>query len=85
MVIVELTGAPAGSTVDRENEHKSPAGRPEQVKLTDWVNPFAGVMVRVIVADWSALIVALAGEDASVKEGGEILITYAAVATALFA
>jgi hypothetical protein len=34
MVITELTTAPAGVTVDGENEQVSPEGRPEHAKLT---------------------------------------------------
>jgi hypothetical protein len=51
MVIVELTAAADGVIVDGVNEQVSPEGRPEQLKLTAWLNPFCGVTVRVKVAD----------------------------------
>ena len=51
IVMVELTAALAGVTVDGENEHVSPEGRPEQPKLTIWLNPFWGVTDSVKVAD----------------------------------
>jgi hypothetical protein len=83
MLIVDMTAALDGVTVDGENEQLSPDGRPEQLKLTAWLNPFCGVTVRVKVADLPEPMVALAGEDASVNEGWGILMVYAAVATAL--
>ena len=51
MLIVDMTAALDGVTVDGENEQLSPDGRPEQLKLTAWLNPFCGVTVRVKVAD----------------------------------
>jgi hypothetical protein len=85
IVIVEVTAEPDGVTVDGENEHASPVGKPEQAKLTAWVNPLEGVTARVIVVDWPELIVAVVGEDDSVNEGWGILMVYAAAATALLA
>ena len=85
MVMVDVTAALDGVTVDGENVQVSPEGRPEQVKLTAWLNPFSGVTDSVIVVDWPELMVTLVGDDASVNEGLGILMVYAAVPTALFA
>ena len=51
IVKVEVTAAPAGVTVDGENEQPSPEGKPEQLNLIAWANPFCGVTVSVTVAD----------------------------------
>jgi hypothetical protein len=42
---------PAGVTVDGENEHVAPPGRPEHENDTALLNPFVGVIVRLVVAD----------------------------------
>src|SRR5580692_5604219 len=81
--MVELTADPVVATVDGENEHASPEGSPEQLKLTAWLNPFSGVTDSVKVADWLASIGALPGEADSVKVAGGRLMVYAADATAL--
>jgi len=74
MVMVELTAAPDGVTEDGANEHASPDGRPEQVKLTGWLNPLVGVTVKVMVVDCPELTAALDGEEVSENEGTGMLI-----------
>lgn len=49
MESVAVTGAAAGVTDCGLKPQLAPLGRPEQAKLTDCLNPFAGVTVRVIV------------------------------------
>ena len=44
-VVAEL---PEGMTLDGLKAHVRPTGRPEQAKVTAALNPFCGVMVRVI-------------------------------------
>jgi hypothetical protein len=77
MVSAEVTGAAAGVSVASEKLQVSPAGSPEQEKLTACVKPFCGVTVRVKFADWPLLTLALDGETARVKlaaGGGAILM-----------
>jgi hypothetical protein len=49
MVSKLVTGPPLGVTLDGLNEQLAPVGRPLQLKLTDWLNPVAGVSVIVVV------------------------------------
>jgi hypothetical protein len=42
---------PLGVTFAGENEQVVNAGRPEQAKLTCWLNPLEGVTVIVVVPD----------------------------------
>ena len=51
MVKVEVTALPFGVTVEGEKLHVLAAGRPEQAKLTIWLNPFCGVTVMVVIPD----------------------------------
>ncbi len=46
-----VAALPAGVTVDGENEHVAPPGRPEHENDTALLNPFVGVIVRLVEAD----------------------------------
>lgn len=49
MESVAVAGAAPGVTDCGLKPQEAPMGRPEQAKLTDCLNPFVGVTVRVIV------------------------------------
>jgi hypothetical protein len=66
IVVVEAL-APLGVTVAGLKLHEAPVGRPEQVKLTCWLNPPLGVTPTVLVAELPAATFALIGAAASVK------------------
>lgn len=64
----------AGVTDCGLKAQKALLGRAPQVKLTALLNPPAGVTVRVKVADWPGVIVAVDGEAAIEKLGGTTVI-----------
>lgn len=69
-VTVVETAEPEGVAVDGEKPHVTPAGRPEQLKVTAELNPLEGVSVRVAVPllpDW---IVMEEGAMETEKSGG---------------
>jgi hypothetical protein len=71
IVNVVVTGAfPVGVTVCGLNEQLTPAGWPEQAKLTGFEKPAVGVILRLKLADWPATTLALAELEAMLKSGG---------------
>jgi urea transporter len=50
--------------------HVAPAGRPVQLKLTLWVEPFMGVTLRLVLAVAPAATVSEVGTAAIVKSAG---------------
>jgi hypothetical protein len=74
---------PNGVTVAGEKLHDAPEGNPEQLNETAALNPFKGATEMLIVALCPAVTLNDAGDAASEKSAGS-LITYAALATALF-
>jgi hypothetical protein len=73
-VSVVEAAAPEGVTVVGEKLHDAPTGSPEQAKETTELKPFAGVTVTVSVAVWPVDTVNDAGEAATEKSGGGILM-----------
>jgi hypothetical protein len=66
---VVVTTAPAGLTVGRLKEQLTPAGRPEQAKLTAALKPFAGVTETVADAGEVVVSVPLLGLIVRAKSG----------------
>lgn len=59
-----------GVIVEGEKLHVTPAGRPEQPKLTVELNPLEGVTVREAVPLWPAMMVRETGVTATEKSAG---------------
>ena len=59
-----------GVTVAGLKLQLAPAGKPEQVKLTAWLNPFAGVMLTNVVTELPADAEPFVGERPMVKSTG---------------
>ncbi len=64
------TALPVGVMLAGEKLQVDAAGRPEQTKLTAWLNPPVGVTVSVALPVWPRAIVRVAGLAATVKDGG---------------
>src|SRR5260370_5745345 len=64
------TGVPLGVTDVGVNVHVDRAGKPEQLNDTALLKPPPGVTVKVKLADWPALTLALAGLLLTLKSGG---------------
>ena len=58
---------PFGFTDPGDTPHVAPAGAPEQLSVTVWLNPLDAAMLTPIVVDWPALI-DTADPDGSVSE-----------------
>jgi hypothetical protein len=69
-----VTAAPEGVTVAGLNEQVAFAGNPEQAKLTVELNPFIGVIVRVVDPCEPELTVSDVGEAVKVNVGGGSII-----------
>ncbi len=69
---VAFTGLPLGVTDAGVNVQVESAGKPEQLSVTAVLKPPPGVTVKVKLADWPALMVALALDGLAVimKSGG---------------
>lgn len=67
-------GAPV-ETAGGEKLHDTPAGRPEQLNETDWLKPFADVIVSVVVADCPGDTVSEAeASDIEKSAGGRLIV-----------
>ena len=69
MVSCELTALPDGVTVAGLKEQVSPAGKPEQAKLTGELNPISGVTISVTTPLPPASTVSVFGDALNVKVG----------------
>jgi hypothetical protein len=69
IVSVDVAVLPFGVTEDGEKLHVLAAGKPEQAKLTVWLNPFCGVTVIVVVPDWPGLTLTDVGLKLTLKLG----------------
>lgn len=69
MVNVVVTALPFGVTVEGEKLQELASGSPEQAKLTDWSKPLSGVTVTVVLPDWPAFRVTVAGFRPNAKPG----------------
>jgi hypothetical protein len=67
VIVVAEEPVPLGVTVAGLKLQEAPVGRPEQVKLTCWLNPPLGVTLMVLVAELPAATVALVGLAARAK------------------
>jgi hypothetical protein len=67
VIVVVAAAVPLGVTVAGLKLHEALVGRPEQVKLTCWLNPPLGVTLMLLVAEMPAATVALAGLAANAK------------------
>ena len=68
-VTVVEAAEPEGVMVVGVKLHVTPAGRPEQPKLTGELNPLEGVTVREAVPLWPAMMLRDAGVTATEKSG----------------
>lgn len=80
---VTVAGLPLGVTDVGVNVQVESAGKPEQLNDTALLKPPAGVIVKVKVADWPALMLALDGLAAMAKSGGAGVTVRVTVAVAL--
>jgi hypothetical protein len=69
MVAVVVTAAPLGVTLLGANVHDESEGNPEQAKVTAWLNPLAGVTVRVVLPVEPAVTVIALGLAETEKSG----------------
>ena len=75
--VVVTALAPLGVTVAGLKVQEALAGKPEQEKLTCWLNPPLGVMLTVVVAELPCAALPLVGLREMLKspEGAEDVIT----------
>jgi hypothetical protein len=69
IVKVVEAAAPVGVTMLGEKLQDAPVGRPEQEKLTAWLNPFDVVTAMVAVPDWPTVTLSAAGDAVKEKSG----------------
>jgi hypothetical protein len=74
IVILVVTTAPEGVTVEGEKLQLAPAGTPEQLKLTAELNPLLGVTEIVVVPLCPAVTVIEIGETVIEKSGGVLVM-----------
>lgn len=75
MVTVSVVDVvPGGVTVAGEKLHVATEGKPEQLKETAEVNPPVGVMTMLVVTLCPAFTAADAGEAATEKPGGRLIV-----------
>lgn len=75
MVITEVTAVPFGVKGFGLKVQVVNDGNPEQAREVDALNPPAGVMVMVEVAELPLVMVAFAGESVMVKLGAAVTVS----------